>query len=104
MNFLMKVVIVLFCNCQLLLKLNLLSPQDVLFVLGFIPLVQHMDQHAPTVAMSDYQPLNRKCFLISFMCHLLQKLLDHLSLSNYLGQLRPQPFLHGRLRTGLTRS
>jgi hypothetical protein len=39
MNFLMEVVIVLFCSCQLLLKLNLLSPQDILFVLGFILLI-----------------------------------------------------------------
>jgi hypothetical protein len=39
MNFLMMVVIVLFYNCQLLLKLNLPSPQDILFVPGFIPLI-----------------------------------------------------------------
>jgi hypothetical protein len=43
MNFLIEVVVVLFYNCQLLLKLNLPSPQDILFMPGFIPLIQHVN-------------------------------------------------------------
>jgi hypothetical protein len=71
MNFLMEVVIVRFCNCQLLLKLNLSSPQDILFVPSFIPLIHHVNQHTLTVVVSDRQPLNLECLLIPFPCHLL---------------------------------
>jgi hypothetical protein len=53
MNFLMEIVIVCFCSCQLLLKLNLPSPQDVLFVPGFILLIHHVNQHTLTVAVSN---------------------------------------------------
>jgi hypothetical protein len=58
MNFLMEVVIVCFCNYQLLLKLNLMSPQDIIFVPSFIPLIHHVNQHTLIVAASDRQPLN----------------------------------------------
>jgi hypothetical protein len=104
MNFLMEVVIVLFCSCQLLLKLNMSSPQDILFVQGFIPLIQHMNQHTLTVVMSNSQLLNLKRLLVSFLCNLLQMLLNDIPLSNHLGQLGPQPFLLSKLRAGLTRS
>jgi hypothetical protein len=47
----MEVVIVLFGIGQLLLKLNLSSSQNIFFRLGFIPLMEHMDQHAFTVLL-----------------------------------------------------
>jgi hypothetical protein len=83
MNFLMEVVIVRFCNCQLLLKLNLMSPQDILFMPGFIPLIHHVNQHTLTVAMSNREPLNLECLLIPFLRHLLQTLLDCIPLSSH---------------------
>ena len=82
----MEMVIVLFCSCQLLLQLNLSRSQRILFVLGFIPLVQHMNQHALTVAVSNCQPLNLQSFLIPFVCYLLQTLLSHTPLSSHPGQ------------------
>jgi len=57
-HLLMQVVIVLFGFGQLLLKLNLSSSQNVFLVPGFIPLVEHMNQHALTVPISYSQPLN----------------------------------------------
>jgi hypothetical protein len=57
MHLLMQVVIVVLCICQLLLELNLLSPQDILLMPGFIPLMQHMDKHALTVPMRKGQVL-----------------------------------------------
>jgi hypothetical protein len=54
----MQVVVVLFGIGQLLLKLNLSSSQNVFLRLGFIPLMEHMDQHALTVLVSCSQPLN----------------------------------------------
>jgi hypothetical protein len=104
MNFLMEVVIVLFCSYQLLLKLNLPSPQDILFVLGIILLIQHVNQHTLIVVVSNNQPLCLKRLLIPFPCHLLQPLLDCIPLSSHLSQLGPQPFLLSRLRAGLMRS
>jgi hypothetical protein len=104
MNFLMEVVVVLFYRYQLLLKLNLPSPQDILFVLGFIPLIHHMNQHTLTIAMSNNQPLNFENLLISFLRNLLQTLLDCILFSSHLSQLGPQPFLHSRLRVGMPRS
>jgi hypothetical protein len=104
MNFFMEVVVVLFCSWQLLLKLNLSSPQDVLFMPGFILLIQHVNQHTLTVAVSNSQLLNLKRLLIPFPRNLLQTLLDYIPLSSHLGQLGPQPFLLSRLRVGLTRS
>jgi hypothetical protein len=80
MNFLMEVVVVLFCSCQLLLKLNLPKPQDILFMTGLIPLIQHVNQQTLTVTVSTSQPL-----------------------SSHLAQLSPQPFLRRRLRAGFTR-
>jgi hypothetical protein len=85
MNFLMEIVIVLFCSCQLLLKLNLLSPQDILFVLGFIPLNHHMNQHTLIVVVSNSQPLNLKHLLIPFPCNLLQTLSNDIPFSSHLG-------------------
>jgi hypothetical protein len=55
---LMQVVIVLLCNCQLLLKLDLSSSQNIFLVPGFISLVEHMDQHALTVPVGCSQPLD----------------------------------------------
>ena len=55
---LMQVVIVLFGIGQLLLKLNLLSSQNVFLGPGFIPLIENMDQHALTVPVGCSQPLN----------------------------------------------
>jgi hypothetical protein len=98
----MKIVIVFFCSFYSLLKLHLMSSQDVLFVPGFIPLVYHVDQHALTVAIRHSQPLDRKCLLISIMYHLLQLLLSCISSSSHLSQLGPQPFHLGGLRVGLT--
>jgi hypothetical protein len=100
----MEVVVVLFCSYQLLLQLNLSSPQNILFILGFIPLIQYMNQHTFTVVVSNYQPLYLQRLLILFLRHLPQTLLDRISLNSHLGQLHPQPFLHSRLRAGLTRS
>jgi hypothetical protein len=88
-HFLMKIVIVFFCNFNLLLKLHLMSSQDVLFVLGFIPLIHHVDQHALTVAICHSQPLDRKCLLISIMYHLLQLLLNCIPSGSHLSQLGP---------------
>jgi hypothetical protein len=46
------------------------SPQGVLFVLGFIPLVEHMNEHALAVPVGNGLPLKLLyCLLIS---------LDHL--------------------------
>jgi hypothetical protein len=103
MNFLMEVVVVLLYSCQLLLKFNLPSPQDILFVLGFFPLIQHVNQHMFTVVVSNGQPLNFKHLLVPFLRNLPQTLLNCIPLSSHLGQLSPQPFLLSRLRTGLTR-
>jgi hypothetical protein len=89
MDFLMEVVIVLFYSCQLLLKLNLPSPQDIFFVPGFIPLIHHMNQHMLIVAVSNSQPLNLKCLLIPFLRDLLQTLSDCIPFSSYLSQLGP---------------
>jgi hypothetical protein len=55
---LMQVVIVLFGIGQLLLKLNLLSSQNVFLGPGFIPLMENMDQHALTIPVGCSQPLN----------------------------------------------
>jgi hypothetical protein len=104
MNLVMKVVVVLFYSCQLLLKLNLLSPQDILFVPSFIPLIQHVNQHMLIVEVSNSQPLNLKHLLIPFPRNLLQMLLNGIPFSSHLSQLDPQPFLLSRLRAGLTRS
>jgi hypothetical protein len=57
-HLLMQVVIVLFGISQLLLKLNLSSSQNIFFRPGFIPLMEHMDQHALTFSVSCSQPLN----------------------------------------------
>jgi hypothetical protein len=57
MHLLMQVVIVVLCISQLVLELNLSSPQDILLVLGFIPLMQHMDKHVLTVPMCKVQAL-----------------------------------------------
>jgi hypothetical protein len=89
MNFLMEVVVVLFCSCQLLLKLNLPSPQDILFVPGFIPLIHHVNQHTLTVAVSNSQLLNLKYLLVPFPRNLLQTLLDCTPFSSHLCQLGP---------------
>jgi hypothetical protein len=72
------------------LKLNLPSPQDILFVPDFIPLIQHVNQHVLTITMGNRQPLNLKRFLVSFLHNLLQTLLDCISLSSHLSQLGPQ--------------
>jgi hypothetical protein len=69
-HLLMQVVIVLLSMLQLLLKLVHPSPQGVLFVLGFIPLVDHMNEHALAVPVGNGLPLKLLyCLLIS---------LDHL--------------------------
>jgi hypothetical protein len=57
MHLLMQVVIVVLCISQLLLELNLSSPQDILLMPGFIPLMQHMDKHALTVPVRMGQAL-----------------------------------------------
>jgi hypothetical protein len=54
----MQVIIVLFDIGQLLLLLNLASSQNVFFRLGFISLMEHMDQHALTISISASQSLN----------------------------------------------
>jgi hypothetical protein len=51
----MQVGIVSLCMVQLLLQIESLSSQSVFFVPGFIPLVEHMNQHALTVLMSGSQ-------------------------------------------------
>jgi hypothetical protein len=84
MNFLMEVVIVLFCNNQLLLKLNLSSPQDILFVPGFISLIHHVNQHTLIVAVGNSQLLNFKHLLIPFSRNLLQTLLDGSTFSSHM--------------------
>jgi hypothetical protein len=65
------------------------SPQDILLVPGFIPLVQHVDQHTLIVTVSNSQPLHLKHLLIPFLRHLLQTLLGRISLSSHFGQLSP---------------
>jgi hypothetical protein len=55
MHLFMQVVIVVLCICQLLLELNQSSPQDILLMSGFIPLMQHMDKHALIVPMHKSQ-------------------------------------------------
>ena len=100
----MEMVIVFLYSCQLLLQLNLLRSQRILFILGFIPLVQHVNQHTFTVAVSNYQPLNLQGLLIPFLRYLLQTLLGRIPLSSHPAQLCPKPFLLNRLQTGLTRS
>jgi hypothetical protein len=96
-HFLMKIVIVLFCSFNPLLKLHLTSSQDILFMPGFIPLIHHVDQHALTVVICHSQPLDRKCLLISVMYHLLQLLLNRIPTGSHLSQL-------DGLRAGLTGS
>jgi hypothetical protein len=100
----MEVVVVLFYNYQLLLQLHLPSPQDILFVLGFIPLIHHVNQHTLTVVVRNSQLLNLKCFLVPFLCNLLQTLSNDIPFISHLSQLGPHPFLLHRLRAGLTRS
>jgi hypothetical protein len=72
MHLLMQVVIVGLCIHNMLHELNLSSPQDIFHVPGFIPLVQHMNQHALIVSMCKSQALH----LISqgtdiLHCHLI---------------------------------
>jgi hypothetical protein len=54
----MQVVVVFFGIGQLLLQLNLSSSQNVFFRPSFIPLMEHMDQHALTVPISGSESLN----------------------------------------------
>jgi hypothetical protein len=100
MNFLMEVIVVFLCICQLLFKLN--PPQDIFLLPGFILLVQDVDQHTLTITVSHSQPLHLERFLVSFMYHLLQTLLGRISSSSHPSQLSPQPFRLGGLRAGLT--
>ena len=58
MNLLMQVVVVLFCIGQLFLELNLSSSQNIFCGPGFIPLVEHMDQHALSVPIGGGQTLD----------------------------------------------
>jgi hypothetical protein len=58
MHLLMQVVVVFFGIGQLLLQLNLSTSQNIFFRLGFIPLMEHMDQHALTIPISGSQSLN----------------------------------------------
>jgi hypothetical protein len=53
MHVLMQVVIVGLYIYNMLLELNLSSPQDIFHVPGFIPLVKHMNQHALIVSMDN---------------------------------------------------
>jgi hypothetical protein len=55
------------------------NTEDILLVLGFVPLVQHMDKHALTVPMGDnqvshlsLQPANLSHRLIPLQSHLSQ--------------------------------
>jgi hypothetical protein len=84
--------------------INLPSPQDILFVPGFIPLIHYVNQHTLIVAVSNSQPLNLKCLLVPFPHNLLQTLPNYIPFSSHLSQLDPQPFLLNRLRARLMRS
>jgi hypothetical protein len=71
-HLLMKVVIVGLCIHNMLLKINLSSSEDIFPMLGFIPLVEHMDKQALTVFACKSQMLH----LISqgtdiLHCHLI---------------------------------
>jgi hypothetical protein len=57
-HLLMQVIVVLFGIGQLLLQLNLSTSQNVFFRSSFIPLMEHMDQHALTIPVCCSQPLN----------------------------------------------
>ena len=87
-HLLMQVVIILLYSQQLLLHLDLSSSQNVFLVPGFIPLVEHMNQHALTVPIGYSQPLNLLPShlipvdgLISLQSHLSQLCQQHLHLT-----------------------